>query len=562
MDTIKTGIGRGCVVIAFALVSCVAEVSAAFECTIRATDGIGDVAMLTNKLTEFNALDYNDCKKARIWLEPGLYDLRGISMKELNGNNHLYVNYAENSLIAGLGESPADTVLLGGGAAEEHRVIFLCGGGNTGWTTVSNLTITGGYTSNNGGGIGSVSTGWYSHLIVSNNYCTGTPGGGGGGIANGYAEHCLFTDNRTEKMGGGFWTNGGYGVRENQQAGAYRCVFSNNVANSSVAGRGGGALYLLGKCRDCTFTGNTAVYGGAVRVNSATYTWHGGAFTGTTEIAGCTFVGNGIHPSVTSGNGTAFYTEAGGTVVSNCTFDANSGDNVHGEGVVYGGDLIDCDIINNCRTNSIIHNCNLLRCTITNNFTGRSGQSIDTFSGDLPAMSFTNANCLFAGNSTRHNGHVSKRKAFVNCTVVGNWSYAAQNYGGILRDGGVWNCILAGNYVNGLQVDMRLTYGPAGSIETSTIIATNCVIQSFWSGDGMDYPGIGCCKQTSNLHLADGYVPTVKSPACNSALQEDWILSCIGDVDMNRAPRVFWGRLDIGAYECQEPIPGSFIFIR
>ena len=87
-------------------------VAQAYEATILAPNGVGDVVALTNALTEVNALSDSARSSARIWLKPGFYNLRGVYM---NSASHLTISAAQHGLFAGLGAKPEDTVLLGGG---------------------------------------------------------------------------------------------------------------------------------------------------------------------------------------------------------------------------------------------------------------------------------------------------------------------------------------------------------------------------------------------------------------------------------------------------------------
>ena len=67
---------------AFAVVALLlAPVSlAAYEATIEAPNGVGDVVALTNAMAEANALTDSSRASARIWLKPGLYNLSGVYM--------------------------------------------------------------------------------------------------------------------------------------------------------------------------------------------------------------------------------------------------------------------------------------------------------------------------------------------------------------------------------------------------------------------------------------------------------------------------------------------------
>ena len=73
------------------------------------------VAALTNAITAINA---SNSDGSRILLAPGVYDLGGTETL-ISGTGkgvHLYINtYMRNGLIAGTGDTPGDTILLGGG---------------------------------------------------------------------------------------------------------------------------------------------------------------------------------------------------------------------------------------------------------------------------------------------------------------------------------------------------------------------------------------------------------------------------------------------------------------
>ena len=172
-----------------AAVASVLGASAAPEYTIHAPNGIGDVTTLTNVLATM------ETDGASQGLEPGVYNLRGVKME--NGC-HLFVRHTRNAVIAGLGAKPDDTILLGGGENDKCRVAYVTGGGNYWTTTISNLTVTGGYADKSsdsyagrGGGICAGNTSvLYDTCIISNNFAevdattNGTRDYGGGGTEN------------------------------------------------------------------------------------------------------------------------------------------------------------------------------------------------------------------------------------------------------------------------------------------------------------------------------------------------------------------------------------------
>ena len=142
---------------------------AALEFRIPAPNGVGDVVALTNAIFRINQSNNTGTK---VLLEPGVYDLTGIKSSygsgTLLGGAHLYFNTTcKNALIAGLGDRPEDVVLKGDGTLGIFHI----------WTTdvnnptvVSNLTVTGGGRSGDGGGIYGSAGLVLKNLIVTNNY--------------------------------------------------------------------------------------------------------------------------------------------------------------------------------------------------------------------------------------------------------------------------------------------------------------------------------------------------------------------------------------------------------
>jgi len=133
----------------------VAATLAAAEYVIEAPNGVGDVVALTNAFKK----SHYASNAAKILLKPGVYDLSGIKM---DGSRHLLCyGLKANSVIAGLGATPGDTVLLGGGVTDNCRIMDLYGGD----VTVSNLTVTGGYLSGGADGAG-INGGWTVLTLV------------------------------------------------------------------------------------------------------------------------------------------------------------------------------------------------------------------------------------------------------------------------------------------------------------------------------------------------------------------------------------------------------------
>ncbi len=524
-------------------------VQASLTFTIEAPNGVGDVVSLTNALDRINKLDGMNAKNgSKVWLEPGLYDLRGISMKS---GSHLYMEW-HNCWLSGKGDGPGDVVLLGGGETEKRRVIE-CYGSNYGWCNISNLTVTGGYSTGDGGGIGGSYSSRYINLVVTNNYAAGSGGGGGGGACHGQAYNCLFADNSTDKRGGGLWIYGGGKLDIKFFEGAWDCVFSNNVANAN--GYGGG-LYGLGKCFGCTFVGNRAGYGGGFYAATGIYTWYNNLGTNKTEVADSTFIGNMM---TQWGHGSAIYNGGAAALipVSNCVFTANVDTEHGGYGVVSGCNVTDSSIVANQRNEYTIYNSNLTRCLVANNTNTSANISVD-----FTNAGHTNVNCLFKGNvASGTNTKVIQSKNLVNCEIIDNKATGV-NYGAITPGCKLWNCVLTGNTISGTLRDVRANM----LNQTVTLTFTNCLFSA--ADVAEDYTGLGNCHQVARgkFKFADDangdYTPLTGSPCTDKGLQSDWILRLVGDTDLAGNRRIFCDGLDIGAFECQKYPPALRILVR
>jgi len=527
-----------------------ADVSAGTEYVIEAPNGVGDVVALTNVLSQLNSLTAAQRAGMKIVLKPGLYDLRNTYM---TADSHLNVAATASSCITGDGNGPEDTVLLGGGEAGGHRVMNLnAGGGVYSWMTISNLTVTGGYSKNgNGGGIAGSSTCIYRNLIVSNNYAKGSSGGGGGGCSYGRAYDCLFADNRTDELGGGLRLGaqcGQMGYPANVQ-GAWNCTFVRNVSTK----RGGG-LFLNSVCESCEFIENVAKYGGAISTDISSP----GNYAATRTIRDCRFIGN---DSNGYGQGAAVYADEtyARPAISNCTFAANKRTG-EGSQLVCCADLTDCVVTNNVLPGDLLYRCNLLRCYVARNDNAwkDSASSMDSAKSTDTNIS---VNCVFEANTNWY-GFVSRYKRLVNCTYVDNFSRAGVNFGGIVRDVVAWNCLFSDNWIQNKKQDIRAKYN---GTTYDSLPLTNCVFTA--SDVGADCAGMANCKLVSNVRFkpsADGGAYDIKtsSPAYDAGTFEAWMTPFFGTTDFVGRPRVFNDAIDVGALECQLKKPGMALLVR
>ena len=540
--------------------SCVLGASAAFIRTIEAPGGVGDVVALTNVLTQFSALSDDDRKNARIWLQPGTYNLSGVYM---NSTHHLSMSQSAGGLFAGLGDGPEDTVLVGGGETEAHGVLVMGGGGNFGFNTISNLTITGGWTTSNGGAVSGSSSSVYRNLIVSNNCAKGTGNGaGGGGCFKGRAYNCLFANNRTsERWGGGMATGSETycNMSPTEGQGAWSCTF---VGKSAYQCGGGLAINGGGRCVGCCFTNNTTSgNGGGVFVQTVNYrSMNKDGYTPlTSKIVDCVFVGNG---------GGGFHTAAGLVGVSNCVFRLNKGG-----ATAIRGDIKDS--IFECNTNDtgVVGNSAMERCVVRNNAVkNRYATAIDYCADGTTC--YTNVNCLIESNGYLDEyGKLLYRKAYVNCTIIGNYIPNGGNYGYLERNCTFWNCVLWGNKIStSTQRDVRtmdMYNNPLAVAMTNCVFVSSDLDAADIGADGViTHDGFGNCRQIAKaaLKLVDvpngDYTPSTRSPLYDKGLADDWIVDLVGYRDLADGQRIFGRGLDIGAYECQLDKPGMMLIFR
>lgn len=288
----------------------------AAEYRISAPNGVGDVVALTNAFTELNKKNTTGSK---ILLEPGVYDLTGLRVGTRNWHLTLEKQMADG-LIAGTGDSPADTVIKGGGETDKYGIFYIWYTHASKPTVISNLTLTCGYSRGNGGAVFG-SYGSYgcnlvlSDLIVSNNYAVGSNGGGGGAAVHVKAYNCLFASNTCGEQHGGALV-----FYDMPNGGAWNCVFSNNTVQTS--GKNGGAVYVYNK-------GVSRDYGGSISnclfVGNSTPSNGGGFYASTSAenasysalCQDCVFKVN----SASYGGGAYVSSEV---VISNCTFEANT----------------------------------------------------------------------------------------------------------------------------------------------------------------------------------------------------------------------------------------------
>lgn len=556
------------------------------DITVPAPDGVGDVVALTNAITRAKAGSYRN-----VLLEPGLYDLKDVAMTTVS---HLDCTGFNNHYLIGAGSRPADVILKGGGEAIGKRVVALQGN-NFGYATLSNLTITGGYSSGNGGGVLGHASARIVDCIVSNNFALGGKNGGGGGMYKGSAIGCLFTENVAGRgnedpvHGGGLWCNGDVTSGKLYQR-AVGCTFSNNWSEAN-----GGGFYGGLSVSDCTFVGNQAGESGGGAYNCTNLTGcvfvgnvateYGGGYCGHGDISGCTFEknkaakGGGLYADAASGYGP----------ISNCTFRMNaatsagcavmSADTAHGttlvksvllqntNGVVTASTSVtyrDSVITNHYGKRTILQNCNLYGCLVADNRAVDTTDSTKTYVIDSvdSGVACTNANCIFENNYTSGSSKVkitNGAKVVLNCLYVGNTANNG-NFGHIIDSSAtVYNTVYLENLVG-----TRANFNKDAAHPT----LVNCT----YSGAGTDIETLDRCTgvfRATRAQLkfsakgpARPYAPSRRSPLRNAAYEEPWLIAALGARDFYGETRVFEGALDIGPAECVETALGVILLFR
>ena len=289
------------------------------------------------------------------------------------------------------------------------------------------------------------------------------------------------------------------------------CVFIGNTANVSGGGMSGGTA------TNCTFTGNSAMYG------------YGGGMADGTAID-CTFTGNKADGGGGMANGTAF----------DCTFTHNFG---RSGGGMSGGTATNCIFFNNA-------------------VTGSSGSMGSTYGGGGMSGG-TATNCAFTGNSSTYGvgggmfGGTATNCTFFNNAVTGNSSIGGGAYNTFL-----YCCTLVGNFAQSMGGGLSLynssatnciVWGNIAVMSSSNVDSNGGItysdIQGGYSGAGNINSDPLFVNQTSgNLHLK-------ASSPCINAATSTVPTSPIGNIftfpttDLDGGKRTIGVAPDMGAYE-------------
>jgi len=366
-------------------------------------------------------------------------------------------------------------------AQNVRRGLETWGADNT--SQIAGFTFVNGYDPTQAGGVflGSGNQHLVDCRIVN---CSAGSQGGGLGSQSSHAviENCTFEDN-TAPFGGAVDSTviGGSSTMS-----FINCEFLDNQAESSGGLPAGGAVYVQGNPNwtsftGCTFSGNSAFYGGAYcRANPTVY-------EAISTFTDCTFESNRalIH-------GGAAYLAKCNPAFENCTFENN--DNMMDPAVEgYGGGILCVD-----------SSPSLVSCTFTGNQSFIGGAMCITAPSSSPQID----GCTFEGNSAVQGGGLyssSASPALTNCTISGN--LATEWGGGVYNVGSpsltMTNCTLRGN--SAISSDVSQNYGGAMYNYESNPVLTDCSIEDNTSGSGggiynyASYPVLQSCTVSGNV---------------------------------------------------------------
>jgi hypothetical protein len=434
--------------------------------TVAATSGTYSVSFaLTNTGTPFAELIVNTTSDA-LTPGPGLLSLR----LAVAFNNASTTGNAPITFDAGLGGvfSVPRTIVLGGSPLDLSNPsgtaaitapaagVTIDGGGRSGvfrvrpnvTAALTGLTITGGRSSADGGGVLNDGTATLAGCTIRGNSASSNGGGVAGGSGATTLINCTVTGNSSTFSGGGLSNRGALTMTG--------CTVSDNAIDYG-GGAGvanfGGALAMTG----CTISNNTArdffSSGGGVLSDSGSLT-----------MTGCTIAGN------RGGIGGGLYTSLNTTTLTGCTIINNATAIGPGGGLMLDtfstATLTDCTISGNASNVGVIFNgvsgggglavswsdVTMTGCTVTNNWSAVNGGgiSVGNYFG-----STTLDRCTISGNRAGGNGGgVSFNfgpATLTGCTVSGN--AAGGNGGGLYNDSGtvsLTNSTVSGNSaVNG-----------------------------------------------------------------------------------------------------------------
>ena len=328
---------------------------------------------------------------------------------------------------------------------------------------------------------------------------------------------CKFYDNRAGDEGAAVWIAGAWG----ENLTVSNCLFAEN---GPVSGKNmNGTVSTCSNVVACTFTGNTAYYGGAAYKCA---------------LKGCLFEGN--KATKQQGGGAAY-----GSLLVACTNRANSGSGAS-ELMVCRAE--DCSFIDFGEPDvTVFRNASFSRCRF-----------LHATNGWLFAGSIALTNCLIScsTNCLLFNA-ITAGSGFANCTVVSN-SFAGMKSSSACAPMTVENTFFYGNsYVKNGSASWY-DVGPDGDPTPVIGEFVNCIL----SGPSDDYiPGSANLNYYGLVGFRPGFVGEAADPENPFAIKRnspafakagvvrDW-MAADTDIRGDGYPRLRDGKVNIGCYQC------------
>ena len=208
--------------------------------------------------------------------------------------------------------------------------------------------------------------------------------------------------------------------------------------------------------------------------------------------------------------------------------------------------------VSSSSTNSMITNC-----IITHN-------TVDNYGGGGGAFSGTLNNCVLIANHDLTEGGGAASSVLNNCLLVGN--IAAGGGGG--SGGGAYSCVL-----NNCTIVTNLASADGGGVSGCTL--NNCIVYdniAAWLGQNYDPYWVSsfnyCCTTPMPTN---GWGNITNDPAFVNLTNGDFHLqaisrcinaginsSVVGSTDLDGNPRIMGDTVDMGAYEFQAQVAGTF----
>ncbi len=343
------------------------------------------------------------------------------------------------------------------------------------------------------------------------------------------------------------------------------CDIVNNSADNY-----GGAVYIYSgspNISKCTITGNTAKRGGGIYFDASS-----------SKLINCTFknnlakqFGGGIffnrsNPKLTNctiSNNKALSYSGGGIclfesdpIISNCTISENVIRREGGGICLWWSNpiLVNCIITGNTAYDSYGHgggiscwssNPTIVSCTIVSNWAGDGGGGISCGYHSSPTI----AQCTIANNfADTYGGGIYSSASYpyiLGSIVYGNQASAGNELYLTDWNGTIWPsyCAISYSDINRDQYDIYVNHSTI-NWEEGNIDADPCFVNPGYWSDPCNTPS----EPNDDLWNDGDYHLLADSP-CINAGDPNYIAEPNEATDLDGQPRIFLGRVDIGAYE-------------